>query len=76
MFDFESDRIARIFARFISHHDRPLNAIKVTFRDLAIKIAVKTRLPIHDVALVITSLQEVLADIRGERDVEIIITDD
>ena len=72
MFDFESDRIVRIFSRYY----RPPNAIKVTFRDLAIKIAVKTRLPIHDVALVITSLQEALADIRGENDVEIVITDD
>ena len=72
MFDFESARIVRIFLRYYC----PPNAIKVTFRDLAIKIAVKTRLPIHDAALVITSLQEALADIRGENDVEIVITDD
>lgn len=72
MFDFESDRIARLFSLYY----RLPNAIKVNFRNLAIKIAVKTRLPIHDVALVITSLQEVLFDIRGENNVEIIITDD
>lgn len=67
--------VARLctFTRFILPRKHSPNVVRITFRNLVIKIAERTRLPIPDVASVLFNLSEVLSDLRGGRVVEIMI---